>query len=133
MNKQTILSALVVIVATIALYGCKTVQYIPVESIRTDTLVINRLRTDSILVRDSITVDRRGDTVIVDRWRWRERYHTTHDTIYRSHVDTIAVPYPVEAKQSKWQKATNTVGSIAIGAALCAIIIIGLCLWRRRK
>ncbi len=131
MNK--ILIPIVVGLATIVLYGCKTVQYVPVESVRTDTLVINRLRTDSILVRDSITVDHRGDTVIVDRWRWRERYHTTHDTIYRSHVDTIAVPYTVEAKQSKWQKATNTVGSIAIGAALCAIIVLGLWLWIRRK
>lgn len=130
---RKILIPIVVVLFTIVLNGCKTVQYVPVESVHTDTLVINRLRTDSILVRDSITVDRRGDTVIVDRWRWRERYHTTHDTIYRSHADTIAVPYPVEAKQSKWQKATHTVGSIAIGAALCAIIILGLWLWKRRK
>ncbi len=112
--------------------GCKSVQYVPVETVRTDTCYVNRLRTDSLVIRDSVIVDRKGDTVIVDRWRWRERYTNRTDTVYRSRVDTISVPYPVERKQSRWQQAKTTLGGIAL-AVTALLLAIGLYLIIKRK
>lgn len=112
--------------------GCKSVQYVPVETVRTDTCYINRLRTDSLVIRDSLVVDRKGDTVFVDRWRWRERYTNRTDTLYRSRVDTIAVPYPVERKQSRMERVKSVLGDIAIGIT-AIILAVGLFLAIKRK
>ncbi len=112
--------------------GCRTVQYVPMETVRTDTCYVNRLRTDSVLIRDSIVVDRKGDTVYTDRWHWRERYTLRTDTLYRSRVDSVSVPCKVEAQLTKWQKCKQDIGGIAIGAA-AALIILALILLIRRK
>lgn len=43
--------------------GCKSVKYIPVETTKTRTEYVDRFKTDSIHVRDSVFVLVKGDTV----------------------------------------------------------------------
>lgn len=111
---------LIAVLAVMCL-GCKSVQYVPVESVRTDTCYVNKIRTDSVYVRDSVVVERGGDTIKVTAWRWRERYVVQRDTIYRSKKDSIAVPYPVERKLSRWEKTKQDIGGIAIGAFIAVV------------
>lgn len=79
--------------------GCKT-KIVTVEKVRTDTKYVTKLQRDSIHIHDSIFVNQwqKGDTVyqVRDRWHvmWRDRL--LHDTIYKSIVDSVPVPYPVE-------------------------------------
>ena len=131
--------------------GCKSVQYVPVETVRTDTCYVNKIRTDSVnkirtdsvYVRDSVVVERGGDTIKVTSWRWRERYVTQHDTVYRSRTDSayrsktdsIAVPYPVERKLSRWEKTKQDIGGIAIGAfiAVVSAVVIWLAVKKMKK
>lgn len=46
-------------------------------------------------------------------------------------VDSIAVPYPVEKKLTKWQQAKMDVGGIAMGAL--AVVICVVIIWLIRK
>ena len=122
---------------------CKSVQYVPVETVRTDTCYVNKIRTDSVnkirtdsvYVRDSVVVERGGDTIKVTAWRWRERYVVQRDTIYRSRTDSIAVPYPVERKLSRWEKTKQDIGGIAIGAfiAVVSAVVIWLAVKKMKK
>lgn len=126
-----------VLIAVLAVMciGCKSVQYVPVETVRTDTCYVNKIRTDSVYVRDSVVVERGGDTIKVTAWRWRERYVVQRDTIYRSKKDSIAVPYPVERKLSRREKTKQDIGGIAIGAfiAVVSAVVIWLAAKKMRK
>ena len=125
---------LIAILAVMCL-GCKSVQYVPVETVRTDTCYVNKIRTDSVYVRDSVVVERGGDTIKVTAWRWRERYVVQRDTIYRSRKDSVAVPYPVERKLSRWEKTKQDIGGIAIGAfiAVVSAVVIWLAVKKMKK
>lgn len=139
---------LIAVLAVMCL-GCKTEQNASVstvrtdETARTDTCYVNKIRTDSVYVRDSVVVERGGDTIKVTAWRWRERYVTQHDTVYRnrtdsvyrSRTDSVAVPYPVERKLSRWEKTKQDIGGIAIGAfiAVVSAVVIWLAVKKMRK
>ena len=125
---------LIAVLAVMCL-GCKSVQYVPVETVRTDTCYVNKIRTDSVYVRDSVVVERGGDTIKVTAWRWRERYVVQRDTIYRSKTDSIAVPYPVERELSRWEKTKQDIGGIAIGAfiAVVSAVVIWLAVKKMKK
>lgn len=47
------------------LAGCKSVKYIPVETVRTDSMYVDHYLRDSIYQRDSVFINRwtAGDTV----------------------------------------------------------------------
>lgn len=126
-----------VLIAVLAVMciGCKSVQYVPVETVRTDTCYVNKIRTDSVYVRDSVVVERGGDTIKVTAWRWRERYVVQRDTIYQSKTDSVAVPYPVERKLSRWEKTKQDIGGIAIGAfiAVVSAVVIWLAVKKMKK
>ena len=125
---------LIAVLAVMCL-GCKSVQYVPVETVRTDTCYVNKIHTDSVYVRDSVVVERGGDTIKVTAWRWRERYVVQRDTIYQSRTDSIAVPYHVELKLSRWEKTKQDIGGIAIGAfiAVVSAVVIWLAVKKMKK
>lgn len=125
---------LIAVLAVMCL-GCKSVQYVPVETVRTDTCYVNKIRTDSVYVRDSVVVERGGDTIKVTAWRWRERYVVQRDTIYLSKTDSVAVPYPVERKLTLWKKMKQDIGGIAIGAFIVVVsaVVIWLNIKKMRK
>ena len=112
------------------LTGCKTVQYIPVETVRTDTTYIIKQLRDSIMLHDSIYIHeyQRGDTIYCDRIqyrdRWRDRWRT--DTIYRSRTDSIAVPYPVEKPLTRWQRFCLDYGKMTTGATIALVLLFAI-------
>lgn len=113
-----------IFLATI-LYSCKSIQYVPVETIKRDTTYISQIKIDSIYHRDSIYVERKGDTVYLSKYKYLYKYIEKHDTLWREKVDTIQVAYPVEAQLTKWQKIKINVGEYLIAAIV--LIVIWLC------
>lgn len=95
--------------------SCRSVKYVPVETVRHDSVFITQHSKDSIYLHDSIHIVEKADTVLIERWhtRWRDRLRT--DTIYISKVDTIQVPYPVERKLSKAEKMYINIGKWSVG------------------
>lgn len=83
--------------------GCKSVKYIPVKTTETRTEYVDRFKTDSVHVRDSVFVMMQGDTVYRDRWHTEYRKVYIRDTIHVSERDTIREPYPVEIVKEKYK------------------------------
>ena len=109
--------------------ACGTTQYIPIETTCTEYRD-NYLR-DSIYLRDSVFVKEKGDTLIVEKYRYLYRDKIVRDSVFTN--DTIHVPYPVEvvkeAKKplSSWQNFQVWCGRIAL------IILLLICVWKLKR
>ncbi len=123
--------------AVFFLTGCKTTKYVPMEkvvyreSVKRDTVHTS----DSVWVHDSVSVDRKGDILKVDRWH-REK---VLQKVYLSKVDSfikrdsIPVPYPVEKELSKWEKFQLKWAVWFMGALCMVIVWLLYKLYRRFK
>ena len=112
-------------VIAVAFCSCKT-KIVTVEKVRIDTTYITKLQRDSIHVHDSIFVNQwqKGDTIyqVRDRWHteWRDRL--LHDTVYKSIVDSVPIPCPVEKEVIK--QVTPWYNWLLIGGLLLAILYL---------
>lgn len=116
---------------------CATTKYVPMVEYKekvvskTDTL----LQTDSVWIHDSIMVELRGDTVIKDRWHYRNRYKY----IYKNGKDTLlvrdSIPYKVEVTKppSGMQKLYIYVGKAAAPILVVLGLIIAFLVRKTRK
>lgn len=130
-----------------ALFSCRPVRYIPVETVRTEVVrqsardsVAMRYVTsvrDSIVIRDSlvITLAPDGTTARTDTWHIRERlridtialasWKLRFDSLASARIDTIRVPVPVEKPLSKWQSYKLRLGGFAlVGLALLFVLAV---------
>ncbi len=126
-----ILAILVALILAGIFSACQTVRYVPVETVRTDTLYQKVVQRDSIHVHDSVTIREKGDTVMIEHWRTQWRDRLLRDTVYRSRIDTIQVPYPVERKLTKWQSFCIDYGKLTLGASVLLVIFIVIWLVRQ--
>lgn len=123
--------AILILIAILLLTSCKSVEYVTVEKVRTDTTYITKQQRDSIWLHDSIHIKERGDTMLIERWHTKYIEKVTHDTTYVATHDTIPQPYPVtqyvEKKLSWIQKAL-----IAIGILTLMGLVIFIVLWIKK-
>ncbi len=109
-----------------AMWGCARVQYVPVETVRVDSVHGARWRADSVYLRDSIHVELRTerDTVYRTEYKyrthWRER--VVRDTLETVRTDSVGVPYPVERKLSRWEETKLHYGGFAMVAVVVCIL-----------
>lgn len=134
--------AIIIAVLLLLLSSCKSIQYVPIEKVRTEYIS----RTDTVNKTDTViskkeTIIREADSSLVaklgfqlknnekaililqkelERQISKESEHKT-DTVTKT--DTIQVPYPVERKLTKWEKTKMDAGGIAIGVCIASIII----------
>ena len=112
------------------LTGCKSVQYVPVETVRTDSVYVDRYLRDSIYQRDSVFINRwtAGDTIYQDKivYKYIYRDKVKYDTVAILRSDTLRIPYPVESRLSTWEKIRLKVGGWAIGCMVITIIIFSI-------
>lgn len=115
-----VIGCLIGLLITAFLGSCTRTVYTPVETVtlRTDTIYSAKVRVDSVIFRDSVSLIQRGDTVFVTKYRDRYRVRERVDTVYSSATDsvTVRVPYPVERQLSKWEQVKMEAGGWAIGA-----------------
>ena len=113
--------------------SCKMPQYIPVETVKTEYR--DNFVRDSIVRYDSIYIKEKGDTLIIERYRYLYRDKFVRDSIFIN--DTIRVPYPIEVvKQVKkpltgWQNFQVWCGRIALIGILFLLIYFVLRLKKR--
>ena len=106
------------------LYSCKSIKYIPVETTKIEYR--DNFVRDSIFRYDSVFVKEKGDTLIMEKYRYLYKNRIVKDSIFIN--DTIRVPYPVEViKQVKapltsWQNFQIWCGRFALFALLLACI-----------
>ncbi len=106
----------------IAFGSCRSIKYVPIETIKHDSVYITQHQKDSIYIHDSIYQKEKGDTVLIEKWHTRYIEKQVRDTLIQIQSDTIPQPYPYEvevpAQLSWWQKTRMHIGEITIIALL---------------
>lgn len=121
---------LVVLAVVFILASCKTVEYVPVEIIRTEykTKTDTFIQKDSVNVKDSVLIKIKGDkdTVRIEHWHTkyieRQKEKASNDTCQRT--DTVTVPVPVERKLSKWETFCIDYGKVMVGTTATVLLIL---------
>lgn len=113
------------------LQGCRTkLIYIPQKSVRTE--YIDRIKTDSVYLHDSVMVKMKNDTVFFEKYRYLYKDRFVRDSVLIS--DSIRIPYPVEV-----EKEVNRLSSFQSFQLWCGRILLLLLIawagiwWLRRK
>lgn len=116
------------------LCGCKQVQYVPVETVRLDSIYLTHTLRDSIVRYDSVFVRDRGNTLYVERWKYLYRDRVRTDTMVSVRRDTVSVPVPVERKLTRWERMKMEAGGYAIVAGCAAVlVVVGWMVYRIRR
>ena len=101
---------------------CRT-EYVPIESVRYDSVMIEKLMRDSVFVRDSVYLQEKGDTVFKYKDRFVYVYKNRVDTFFAEKIREIEVPVPVERKLTWWERVKLNYAEFLI-AVLVAIALI---------
>lgn len=58
-----------IILLASAIWSCRSIKYVPVESIQYDSVYLNKVVKDSIYIKDSVLLVK-GDTIIEYRYKY---------------------------------------------------------------
>lgn len=117
-----------------AIWSCRSVKYVPVETVKTDSVYVNKVQRDSIRLQDSIFVFVKGDTVRIEKYKYLYRDRVVVDTVYKVQCDTIRVPYPVEKPLTRWQKWKLDLGGFAMAAiAITVLVAVGRMVYKLKR
>ena len=115
------------------LCGCGTTEYVPVESVRYDSVIIEKLMRDSVFVRDSVYLKEKGDTVYKYKDRFVYVYKNRVDTFFAEKIREIEVPVPVERKLTWWERVKLNYAEWVIAVLVAIALVYALRQWLARK
>ena len=124
----------IMVLAGLALGSCKT-KYVSVPDIHTEyiTRVDTTVIMDSVYQRDSVYVERKGDTLYVNKTLYRDRYHNIYkvkkDTVVKR--DSVNVAYPVEKEMSRSERLFVAMGKFFAALVIALLFVIGVKLYKR--
>ena len=102
----------------ISVYSCKSIEYVPVETVRTE--YINTHTTDTIIQNNTTIIKEKGDTIYIFKereiYKYRDRVDTliVNDTINTTkYVDRIE--YVEVNKIKDWQIILMVLGGVLLG------------------
>lgn len=95
--------ALLFILILIGCCSCKT-KVVVTEKVRIDTTYVSQTRWDSIYLHDSTYIREKGETILIEKTRYKYIERLKRDTLYKHTIDSIPQPYPVEAKLTLRQR-----------------------------
>lgn len=119
------LIAFILFLFLLLLSSCKTTSnttaIVPVHSATHDTILLSKVKYDSVYIDRWQRIERKADTVFYDRVKTEFRYRLLRDTVYKTRTDTIPVvkQVPVVKKERytpPFTKFLACLGIIALGA-----------------
>lgn len=122
----------VMLLFLLLLCGCRT-EYVPVESVRYDSVMIEKLMRDSVFVRDSVYLKEKGDTVFKYKDRFVYVYKTRVDTFFAEKIREIEIPVPVERKLTWWERVKLNYAEWVIAVLVAVALVYALRQWLARK
>jgi hypothetical protein len=126
------LIAFILFLFLLLLISCKTTSnttaIVPVHSATHDTILLSKVKYDSVYIDRWQRIERKADTVFYDRVKTEFRYRLLRDTVYKTRTDTIPVvkQVPVVKKERytpPFTKFLACLGIIALGASV--IVLLG--------
>ena len=147
------LGALMAMVLIMALWGCRTTKYVPVDRVRTENhvktmVVADTVRDTVVMLRnvvrhDSMAVRMAGDTVFVEHWHRivretanagvKERLRTVHDTVFVDKADTIASDAGRKAAAAGYKKDDGGGGAKTVVMLVVLLLATGTLIYKLRK
>lgn len=124
--------ALVALATVMLVCSCQSVRYVPVETVKTDSVRVVDVQRDSIYVRDSVLIRTKADTVYITKWRTEYREALRVDTLQVLRVDSINTVVEVEKKLTRVQQLKMDVGTGVLWAVPILIAIFFL-YWKLKK
>ena len=124
--------AFILFLFLLLLSSCKTTSnttaIVPVHSATHDTILLSKVKYDSVYIDRWQRIERKADTVFYDRVKTEFRYRLLRDTIYKTRTDTVPVvkQVPVIRKECytpPFTKFLACLGIIALGASV--IVLLG--------
>jgi hypothetical protein len=100
----------------LSVYSCKSIEYVPVETVRTEYKYV--YSTDTIINNNTTYIKEKGDTIFIyntkEVYKYRDRIDTciVNDTITK-YVDKIK--YVEVNKLKKWQIILMVLGGLLLG------------------
>lgn len=122
----------VILLFLLLLCGCRT-EYVPIESVQYDSVMIERLMRDSVFMRDSVYIKEKGDTVFKHKDRFVYVYKNRVDTFFAEKIREIEVPVPVERKLTWWERVKLNYAEWIIGVLVAIALIYALREWLARN
>lgn len=119
---------IIAILPILAICSCRSINYIPVETVKHDSIYVSKIQHDSVYQRDSIYVLDRGDTVYVNVYQYLYKDRIVIDTVYSVKTDSIKVPFPVEKELTRWQQIKLELGGWSFCIIICLLLIISGCI-----
>ena len=114
--------------------SCRSVKYVPVETVKTDSVYVNKVQRDSIRLQDSIFVFVKGDTVRIEKYKYIYRDRVVRDTVRLVERDSVQVPVPVEKELSRWQRWKQEVGGFAMaGIVITVLLMVGRAIHKLKR
>lgn len=107
----------------IGLSSCRTVQYVPVETIKHDSIYLSTIQHDSVYLKEYINVYQKADTVYKEKIITKYKEKLLTDTIYINKVDSVYQEriVEVEKKLSSWQQSLMGMGKVFLVLSLAAL------------
>ena len=122
----------VMLLFLLLLCGCRT-EYVPIESVRYDSVMIEKLMRDSVFVRDSVYLKEKGDTIYKYKDRFVYVYKNRVDTFFAEKIREIEVPVPMERKLTWWERVKLNYAEWVIAVLVAIALVYALRQWLARK
>lgn len=92
-------------------------------SVRTEFVWKVKQIHDSIYLRDSVFVEKKGDTIYQHKWRTQYRERFIHDTLIIRKTDTLRIRESIKSQETQVSR-TRPLSHYLIGVALVLLAIL---------
>ena len=119
---------------TLLLGSCKVKEKIvevPIPQIKTEIKYIDKVKYDSIYLKDSVYIVQKGDTIYNNKVAYRYKYKYLKDTVIVNKIDTITRLQKVT--EIKVQNQLNIVQKVLIYIGLFSILSFLIILYKHFK
>ena len=119
---------------TLLLGSCKVKEKIvevPISQIKTEIKYIDKVKYDSIYLKDSVYIIQKGDTIYNTKVAYRYKYKYLKDTITINKTDTITKLQKVT--EIKVKNQLNTVQKILIYIGLFSLLMFIIIIYKHFK
>ena len=119
---------------TLLLGSCKVKEKIvevPIPQIKTEIKYIDKVKYDSIYLKDSVYIIQKGDTIYNNKVAYRYKYKYLKDTITVNKTDTITKLQKVT--EIKVKNLLNTVQKILMYIGLFSLLMFIIIIYKHFK
>ena len=119
---------------TLLLGSCKVKEKIvevPISQIKTEIKYIDKVKYDSIYLKDSIYIVQKGDTIYNNKVAYRYKYKYLKDTITVNKTDTITRLQKVT--EIKVKNQLNTVQKVLMYIGLFSLLMFIIIIYKHFK